>query len=267
VKKLLTVALLLLWAVFAQAQMGSPPGVPASALSITPRNPTPGVPPSVTSYSSFHPPNGAPMSPTLGFNIWNQPPRYGPIFNQNQFGASGGFGVGFGGGRFRHHHHRPVVAVPYGYAYPVYVPVEPDQEYAEPAPNPADEPSGNAFEREMMLRAAESSDRSLDRREAAPAGEPDSRYGEHYLDAREPRREPAPRAPEAPQPPAPPETSVILVLHDGARVELSNYAIFGPTIYDLAHPGKKIQVADLDLSATQKANDDRGFDFKLPATR
>jgi hypothetical protein len=58
----------------------------------------------------------------------------------------------------------------------------------------------------------------------------------------------------------------VLVFKDGHQLEVENYAIVGPTLYDLTegHP-RKVQLADLDLSATLKQNDDRGIDFHLPA--
>ncbi len=65
-----------------------------------------------------------------------------------------------------------------------------------------------------------------------------------------------------PEPVAPP---TILVFKDGHQVEVANYAIVGPTLFDLTpgHP-RRVPISDLDLSATQKQNDDRGVDFKLP---
>src|SRR5712671_2408164 len=65
--------------------------------------------------------------------------------------------------------------------------------------------------------------------------------------------------PEAPQP------STILVFKDGRQLEVANYAIVSHTLYDLTsgHP-RKIALADLDLLATQKQNDDRGITFQLP---
>ena len=66
----------------------------------------------------------------------------------------------------------------------------------------------------------------------------------------------------APEPPAPP---TVLIFKDGRQLEVSNYAIVSPTLYDLTpgHP-RKIALADLDLLATQKQNDDRGITFQLP---
>ncbi|MFZ0136917.1 MAG: hypothetical protein WAK89_07670 [Candidatus Sulfotelmatobacter sp.] len=57
----------------------------------------------------------------------------------------------------------------------------------------------------------------------------------------------------------------VLIFKDGHQLEIGNYAIVNQTIYDLTpgHP-RKIALADLDLPATQKLNDDRGITFDLP---
>jgi len=63
---------------------------------------------------------------------------------------------------------------------------------------------------------------------------------------------------------APPVT--ILVFRDGHSVSVKDYAIMGDTIYDFSSgSGHKIALADLDIPATQKKNEDRGLDFRLPA--
>jgi hypothetical protein len=57
----------------------------------------------------------------------------------------------------------------------------------------------------------------------------------------------------------------ILIFKDGHKQQIGNYAIVGANLYDLT-PGRrqKVPIADLDVVATQKANDDEGNDFKLP---
>lgn len=67
-----------------------------------------------------------------------------------------------------------------------------------------------------------------------------------------------------PAPQAPPE-STVLVFKDGRKLEVGNYAIVGATLFDLTagHP-RKVALADLDLEATQKQNDDRGVSFQIP---
>jgi hypothetical protein len=62
------------------------------------------------------------------------------------------------------------------------------------------------------------------------------------------------------------QPSTVLVFRDGHEVELQNYAIVGDTLFDLAdNRSHKIQLADLDLAATRKANDARGVDFQVPS--
>ena len=79
----------------------------------------------------------------------------------------------------------------------------------------------------------------------------------------------------APQPiPAPPvraeakndpSMSVVLVFLDRHIQEVKNYAIANEkvVVFD-DHHIKKIPLADIDLAATQKLNDERGVDFQVP---
>jgi hypothetical protein len=70
----------------------------------------------------------------------------------------------------------------------------------------------------------------------------------------------------APDAPASDQPQTILVFKDGHQLEVANYAIVGNTLFDLtAGHRQKIALADLDLTATAKQNDDRGIDFQLPA--
>ena len=67
--------------------------------------------------------------------------------------------------------------------------------------------------------------------------------------------------------PEPPPDPIILVFKDGHQLEIGNYAIVNQTLYDLTpgHP-RKIALADLDLAATQKQNDDHGVPFDPPSS-
>jgi hypothetical protein len=67
-----------------------------------------------------------------------------------------------------------------------------------------------------------------------------------------------------PKPDAEPATA--LVFQDKHVEEVRNYAIAGGTLWVLNdhQAGKKIPLAQLDLPATVKMNDDRGVDFQLP---
>jgi hypothetical protein len=65
--------------------------------------------------------------------------------------------------------------------------------------------------------------------------------------------------------PASDQPQTVLVFKDGHQLEVANYAIVGSTLYDLTGGHRqKIALADLDLSATAKQNDDRGIDFQVP---
>jgi hypothetical protein len=90
--------------------------------------------------------------------------------------------------------------------------------------------------------------------------QPDPGFEQDAL-AQDPPEETAAADPE-PDPPQPPTT---LVFKDGHQIEVTNYAIVSETLYDLT-PGhqRKVALADLDLPATEKQNDDRGVVFQLP---
>jgi hypothetical protein len=56
-----------------------------------------------------------------------------------------------------------------------------------------------------------------------------------------------------------------LVFRDKHTEEVQNYAIVGQTFWILNNDkARKIPIAQLDIPATQKANEDRGVDFQLP---
>ena len=75
---------------------------------------------------------------------------------------------------------------------------------------------------------------------------------------------------ETPPPPEEPvvtQPATVLVYRDGHRAEVVNYAILGDALFDFDDERtRKIPLTDLDLTATAKANDLRGVDFKLPAS-
>jgi hypothetical protein len=81
-----------------------------------------------------------------------------------------------------------------------------------------------------------------------------------------PQPDPSPDSTAQPEvAPASDQPQTVLVFKDGHQVEVANYAIVGSTLYDLTGGHRqKIALADLDLSATAKQNDDRGIDFQVP---
>lgn len=80
--------------------------------------------------------------------------------------------------------------------------------------------------------------------------------------------QPAPAAPAvaAPPPePVAPQPSTLLVYKDGHQGEVQNYAIVGEALFNFSEGRSyKVLLADLDLTATRKANADRGVDFQVP---
>jgi hypothetical protein len=82
--------------------------------------------------------------------------------------------------------------------------------------------------------------------------------------------EPQPRVVQPAPPPSvsdlKPGEPTVLVFRNGRQQEVTNYAIMGDTLYVFDSGKKKIALADLDLPATVKANDDRGMEFKMPPT-
>jgi hypothetical protein len=68
----------------------------------------------------------------------------------------------------------------------------------------------------------------------------------------------------APMPEVAPVEPVVLVYRSGKKQEVTNYAIMGETLYVFDDARKKIALADLDIPATIKANDDRGLEFRMP---
>jgi hypothetical protein len=68
-----------------------------------------------------------------------------------------------------------------------------------------------------------------------------------------------------PEDPLAEQPSTVLVFKDGHQSDVLNYAIVGDTLFDFGSGRtRKILLADLDLSATRKLNDDRGIDFQIP---
>jgi hypothetical protein len=203
-------------------------GVPASVTSYGfggHFNATPGPPASVTSLG----PNGYHNN-----NTWHSPRpvccgtfssgRHQPGLNRPRRGA---FYNGYSS----------LYAVP----YPVYgVPDEP------PAPEdqfPEEEYRGGPT--------------IFDRRGPGPS------WLEEDADTREP--EPAHEARQESPAPAADQPATLLVFKDGRQMEIRNYAIVGDTLVDLTEGHRrKVPLAELDVEATAKQNDDRGIDFSLP---
>ncbi len=204
-----------------------------------------GVPPSVTSFGfggnrGFH---GVPASVTsLGFGSSPFRIHSGPIGFRHPHRGTGFVNPFFGN----------IVAVPY--AYPVYV-MDPgvDDSMEE------DYRGGPTIFDRRGPGTQEYGTREYVKREARGRDEEEEDYRADLRSKAEPQQTTQPQ--EVVEQP-----HTVLVFKDGHELEVANYAIVGSTLYDLSdNRARKVALAELDLSATVKHNDDRGVDFRLPS--
>lgn len=181
------------------------------------------------------PPTGAIASPTAGVHFHNQ-----------------GFSnhVSHNGGHRRHRDGFSDFYYPYGYVVPVPYGVDSNADESDDQDDSEYQGGPTIFDRRGSGR-----DSYIPPSYPGPA---------HAHDAAPSEDSPvsgssAVVAAETPQP------TTILVFKDGHQVEVGNYAIVSQTLYDLTpgHP-RKVALADLDIPATEKQNDDNGVTFRLP---
>lgn len=208
-----------------------------------------GVPASVTSFGfgghpGFH---GVPASVTSqGFGTSNNFRGIPGHVTSFGFGGRNGFHErAFE--RSRRHIHRPIVVYsPYygGYAYAPYA-----YPYYDDGEDYSDSADSEAPPADYRNDYRNNDDRQV--------------LDQDYRDEVKPSTEQSSaRSPE----PAMSQPSTLLIFKDGHQQEVSNYAIVGGMLYDLSDGrSKKVQLMDLDLSATVKQNDERGVEFQVPA--
>ena len=95
-----------------------------------------------------------------------------------------------------------------------------------------------------------------------PPAPPDDYYGSasDWRNSQPPAQAASAAAPE-------PQDPTVLVFRDGRHLEVRNYAIVGQMLWDFdAKSTQKIPLAELDLDATRKLNDERGMEFVVPKT-
>ena len=258
---------------FAASALAQIRGVPASVTSLSPGNPNPGVPASVTSQTSKSYNPGIPASVTsLGPNGWqggspfgNPPalpptnfscllgglycaPTSSPVKNgfhgHHHDGGNYGYGYGYGYG-YSPYYLYPAYSGDYsgmGSGYDYLQPGDSVSTTVEPEP-----PAPTIFERRPASR---------------PFARDEARYDDSY------------RGPAADSVVARATHTTIgvgeqdtttLVFADGHQLDVHKYAIVGPTLFNFDGTGPfKIQLADLNLAATAKINEDHGVEFKLP---
>lgn len=186
-----------------------------------------------------------------------------PLPGTNRIGFDNGF----------HHHRHPHSDGLFGGAFPVFVPVpvvvDPSMYQEAPDPNSQDADDDNVAPGPTVFEHRTSAEAAADAGSIVPApaeADSGSQAASPGPTAAGGDLSAAPPAAAGSQTTQPQEPSV-LVFRDGHQLEIQNYAIVGQTLYDLA-PGhtRRVPLSQLDLTATQKANDDRGVDFTLPAS-
>jgi hypothetical protein len=200
--------------------------------------------------------NGAPASvtsPGFGGHSTNAPPTNAPRASVTSLGPNGyapnsraTFSAStdkrHGDHPHRHHYANGYAAYPYVVGVPV--PYAADMANGD---NDADDDSNYQGGPTIFDRHGSGADSYV-----PPVSDVSPAHGEQHADV---------------DPPEPPQEPTLLVFSDGHKLEVGNYAIVGATLFDLTpgHP-RKVALADLDLDATRKQNDDRGVVFQLPAS-
>src|SRR5271157_1511781 len=216
-----------------QAQIN---GVPASVTSFGfggSNNPTPGVRASVTSLGPNGYGNSRPVFGDCCANFFMPASPYPRLFRDRQSSDRQS-------SRHRHQHEDSSF-FPVGVSMPAYIP------YAIPYAEEADEDSPDVDPAYSQVprkgpRNPDSSTMGARGRGSAPKAAAS-----------------APTAPAEPEQPVAAQPSTVLVFKDGRHSDVLNYAIVGDTLFDFdGGRTHKILLADLDLPATRKANDERG---------
>jgi hypothetical protein len=171
-----------------------------------------------------------------------------------------GFSPGFRSGisanpnpnqNFHHHHHGESLGWGGVYGAPYYG-------YYDSGDDAADDPAGDEYNGGPTI---------FDRRGPGAAPSPPPAPYPSRARTQSPQPEAPSDEPAQPEASASDQPQTVLVFKDGHQVEVANYAIVGNTLYDLTGGHRqKIPLADLDLTATAKQNDDRGIDFQIPST-
>jgi hypothetical protein len=184
--------------------------------------------------------NGAPASVTsLGANGYTQNSRV--TFSGGSASSTTGDG---------HHHHRRdlsgqndrYIGEWYAVPYAIDLSPQPDAAYADDDDDPEYQGGPTVFDRR---------------------GSGEASYVPPVKDMPHPHAQAA-REDDSDEPT--PQIQTSLVFKDGHDIEVGNYAIVGDTLFDLT-PGhaRRVAIADLDLDATRKKNDDRGVMFEVPS--
>ncbi len=223
-------------------------GVPASVTSFGfggSDNPNPGVRASVTSLGPNGYGNSRPVFGNCCANFFFPANSNPPLFFDRQFSGRQSSG--------RRHRHGDHSDFPVGVSEPAYIPYA--IPYAVPYDEEGDDDSGDVD----YVRAPGA--RNIERNMEPPIKRAGTRDSASKTAASAKPTSGEPEEPVTAQP------LTVLVFKDGHQSDVINYAIVGDTLFDFgAGRTHKILLADLDLAATRKANDDHGVDFQIPAS-
>jgi hypothetical protein len=164
-----------------------------------------------------------------------------------------------------HRRHRDHDFFPVGVTSPVYVPVP----YAVPYAAPADDAyAEDADEDSPESDYVHAPDVRTSQRNPYSGGKRHSSAPIADASAKPAPGESEELAPAGAEDPVTAQPLTVLVFKDGHQSDVLNYAIVGDTLFDLgAGRTRKVLLADLDLPATRKANDERGVDFQPASAR
>jgi hypothetical protein len=177
----------------------------------------------------------------------------GSGFSGSHFASGSHFGSsGFSHGNgFSHGTHVFIRTYPYrrgygwGYGYPYYGYLDPYWWYDSYSSYDPD------YERQRQI-ASQMNDENLELQERLRAQDQQNFY---------PRR-PAPAHQEEQ---AASDPATVLVFRDQHKREIQNYAIVGHMLWSFGpQRTEKIPLSELDIPATERANEDRGVDFRVP---
>jgi len=187
-------------------------------------------------------------------------------------GRAGFPGRGVGGSTRFHQGHRSVALPWYPYFDSDYG-YDAEQAYPPPPPGvagPATAPAPAALAPPIEPLLIEWRGDHFVRMTLSEKAAADEQGGPDYSEKSTPRSS-VPGRKDAVQPPPREFPPTVLVFRDGRKEEVSSYTIMSGTIYSKADYWssgswtKKIQIADLDVPATLKLNQERGLKFELPA--
>lgn len=190
-------------------------------------------PPSVTSVGGMHMPPPAPSVTSIP-NYGYKP--YSGHYHNGRYG-NGGYGYGYvGGWAYSIPYYYPAGDSAYGYDY-----------VGAGGPDLYSGPPLGEYDPSLHIVAEQ------------PPVNP-------YLGNTPPLAEAQPAPPPKRLPDDKPGDPTVLVFRNGHQEQVNSYAIMGDSLYVFDQGRKKISLADLDIPATVKANDDRGVEFRMPSS-